>query len=99
MFSSDHNFRQARKPYVVVVAVTLEVIVAVTLFVEVGVKVAVIEAAVSRQVHTAPTKDDACEVRLLSLDTLGSTARAVGCHRFLCTNGVTVTTIVRVSVA
>jgi hypothetical protein len=79
---------------VVVVAVTPKVIIAVTLFVEVGVEVAVIEAAVSRQVHTAPTKDDACEVRLLSLDTLGSTARAVGCDRLFFALAVTVTVIV-----
>jgi hypothetical protein len=79
---------------VVVVAVTLEVIVAVTLFVEVGVEVTVIEAAVSRQVHTAPTKDDACEVRLLSLDTLGSTARAVGCDRLLFALAVAMTVVV-----
>jgi hypothetical protein len=79
---------------VVVVAVTLEVIVAVTLFVEVGIEVTVIGAAVSRQVHTARTKDDACEVRLLSLDTLGSTAREVGCDRLLFALAVTVTVVV-----
>ena len=90
----DCKFIQARKSYIVVLAVTLEVTVAVTRFVEVGVVVAVIEAGVSRQVQTAPTKDDACEVRLLSLETLGSTARAVGCERFLLALAVTVTIVV-----
>jgi len=80
-----------QKSYVVVVAVTLEVAVAVTLLVVVDVVVIVVETAVSRQVHTAPTKADACEVRLLSLDTLGSTARAVGCDRLIFALAVTVT--------
>ena len=78
---------RAEVPYAVVVAVTLEVAVIVMLLVEVGVVVIVVEAGTSRHVHTAPTRDDACEVRLLSLDALGSTARALGCDRFSIAGG------------
>jgi len=53
--------------YVVLEAVRLCVRVAVTLVTDVGVVVMVIDAGVSMHVHTAPTKEDACDLmRLLS---------------------------------
>ena len=45
--------------YVVLEAVMLWVMVAVTLVTDVGVVVTVVDAGVSMQVHTAPTKEDA----------------------------------------
>jgi hypothetical protein len=59
--------RRLELSYVVLEAVTFDIRVAVTLDTDVGVLVTVIDAGVSMHVHTAPTKEDACDLmRLLS---------------------------------
>ena len=72
---------------------------AVTFDVILGVVVAVVDTGFSRHVHTAPTADEAKAFRLLSCETLGSTARAVTSARFLLSGSVTVTVVVAVAVA
>lgn len=52
-------------------------------------------AAFSRQVHTDPTKADACNLRLLSFDALGSFVAA----RFSFGSIVVVVVVVKVSVS
>jgi hypothetical protein len=48
-------------------AVTVWTRVAITLATDIGVVVTVVDAGVSMHVHTAPTKEDACDLmRLLS---------------------------------
>ena len=73
--------------------------VAVAFAVVMGVVVTVVEAGVSRQVHTAATKDAACVLKLLNCDDLESVARAASLSRLLLLLAVTVTVCVSVSVS